>query len=828
MTTAATISIVAASLDAVLGYLCLRLSRAPGWRRMRLFGVMALLAAIYSLTNVPQTLDVKPWIVVVTGQFSLTAAALHLAGWIAYTSDPHGGGQLSRFDRIVLAVLIGLATMALVPGAFMRSTTRVVEVRWLDLRYQTPEATVAGLGALFLLFLIMFIPTVRYLRMVWRGASSGGAQLVGFLILLATTINDMAIASGLIEGPCLIDLGFLALVLTFSTEMIRQTVHGSIALQQTSERYRQLVDNTDTGFMVIDGKGTVLSANDSYMRLAGRKGPEETIGHSVIEWTAPDQHEHNAAAVAICAEKGLIQDFETVYQHRDGRRIQITINATAQGTPDGPKQLVSFCRDITERKHAELERARLEDQLRMSQKMEAIGGLAGGVAHDFNNLLSLILNYTGFAMNASPEGDPRRDDLAQVKKAAERAALLTRQLLAFSRKQVLHLVALDLNQIAMGMEKMFRRILGEDVEFVQVLAADLGLTLADPGQIEHVLMNLVANARDAMPDGGKLTIETANVEIDEEFAASLVGVKPGSFVRLAVTDTGRGIDQQDQARIFEPFFTTKEKDKGTGLGLSMVFGIVKQSGGDIQVSSEPGKGSAFTIYLPRELSAATATPTTPRTLPIQSRGSETILVVEDEEALLEVAKRALEESGYHVLTAADGNEALLVHARHASDIHLLLTDVVMPRMSGRVLADRLRSTQPTLKILYMSGYTNDAIGRHGVLDPGTHLLAKPFTGADLTRMVREVLDGSITTVTDEHPHATEPDADVKERPLEKAGILTLPEDVRNRLCQAVIAARYEEIVEIIETIGNSKPEVAAGLRRMADDFDYDGIRQFLR
>jgi two-component system cell cycle sensor histidine kinase/response regulator CckA len=412
-------------------------------------------------------------------------------------------------------------------------------------------------------------------------------------------------------------------------------------------------------------------------------------------------------------------------------------------TLDAKGQVVAVAhivKDITASKQAEREREKLNEQLRASQRMEAIGSLAGGVAHDFNNLLSVILSYTGFALDGVRTGDPLRDDLGEVKNAAERAVALTRQLLAFSRKQVLQPVPLSLNQIAAGLEKMLRRILGEDIDLVQVLAPDLGLTLADPGQIEQVLMNLVVNARDSMPEGGKLTIETANVEIDEEYAARHVAVKPGSYVQLAVSDTGCGMDEQTKARLFEPFFTTKEKGKGTGLGLSTVYGIVKQSGGNIWVYSEPGKGTTFKIYLPRELSATTATATKRPTVPRRTTGTETILVVEDEEALGKVARRTLDAAGYKVLTAADGDEALLQSAQHAGDIHLLLTDVVMPRMSGRALAQELSKTRPALKVLYMSGYTDNAIVHHGVLDRGTHFLGKPFTGADLTRKVREVLD----------------------------------------------------------------------------------------
>jgi signal transduction histidine kinase/CheY-like chemotaxis protein len=513
-------------------------------------------------------------------------------------------------------------------------------------------------------------------------------------------------------------------------------------------------------------------------------------------------------------------------RRKDGSVIYADI--TASGMVLNKKRCnVGFFSDVTERRRGREERDMLEEQLRASQKIEAIGSLAGGIAHDFNNLLSVILNYTGFALEGLREGDPVKDDLLEVKKAGERAGALTRQLLAFSRKQMLQPVPLNLNQIAAGVEKMLRRILGEDIDYVQVLAPDLGVVRADPGQIEQVLMNLVVNARDAMPEGGKLTIETTNMEIDEEYASRHVAVEPGAYVLLAVTDTGRGMDEQTKARLFEPFFTTKEKGKGTGLGLSTVYGIVKQSGGNIWVYSEPGRGTTFKIYLPREL-AATATAAKPRTVPRRSTGTETILLVEDEEALRKVARRALDAAGYTVLSAADGDEALLICAQHVGDIHLLLTDVVMPRMSGRALAQELSKTRPTLKVLYMSGYTDNAIVHHGVLDAGTHFLGKPFTAADVTRKVREVLDSGITNLADGHEQAVKADAEKKEQPLGKNALRALPQDVLGRLRKAVIAARYDEIVELIETIRITNPNVATGLRRMADLFDYDGMRDLLR
>ncbi len=483
--------------------------------------------------------------------------------------------------------------------------------------------------------------------------------------------------------------------------------------------------------------------------------------------------------------------------------------------------------DITELRRAGEERQKLEEQLLASQKIEAIGRLAGGVAHDFNNLLSVILSYTEFAMEGVPEGASLRGDLRQVKKAGERAATLTRQLLAFSRRQVLQPVHLSLNEVAEGVEKMLRRILGEDIDLVQMLAPDLGPTLADPGQIEQVLMNLVVNARDAMPEGGRLTIETSNAEIDEEYAARHAGVKAGPYVRLAVTDTGCGMDGQTKAQLFEPFFTTKGKGKGTGLGLSTVYGIVKQSGGNIWFYSEPGRGTTFKIYLPRKL-GATATSTKLPSAPLRSTGTETILVVEDGEALREVARRTLDSAGYTVLTAGDGEEALLTSAEHAGDIHLLLTDVVMPGMGGRVLAEALIKTRPALRVLYMSGYTDDAIVHHGVIDPGTHFLGKPFAGAELLRKVGEVLGHGVTDLADGNGEADNAGTGMEEKPLDRDALRALPEEVLVNLYRAVTAARYNEIIEIIETVRSTHPDVAASLRRMADLFDYEGLKDLLR
>jgi two-component system, cell cycle sensor histidine kinase and response regulator CckA len=401
--------------------------------------------------------------------------------------------------------------------------------------------------------------------------------------------------------------------------------------------------------------------------------------------------------------------------------------------------LHGMLQDVTERKRDEAERQKLEEQLRLSQKMEAIGCLAGGVAHDFNNLLSVILNFADFAIESVHRGDPLRDDLGEIRKAGERAAALTRQLLAFSRKQVLELQVLDLNQVVTNLERMLCRVIGEDIDLGLVLAPDVGWVQADPGQLDQVIMNLVVNARDAMPVGGKLTIETMNVELDEEYVAGHVGVKPGAYVLLAISDNGCGMDMATQQRLFEPFFTTKELGKGTGLGLSTVYGIVNQSGGNIGAYSEPGKGSTFKVYLPR-VSADGVQSARSSVSQGPAVGTETVLVVEDEDAVRKVSVRILRGAQYQVLSAAGGGEALLLCEQYQGEIHLLLTDVVMPQMSGRQLAERLRGERPGLRVLYMSGYTNGAIAHQESLESGARLISKPFSAIELTRMVRTVLD----------------------------------------------------------------------------------------
>ncbi|HWC73954.1 MAG TPA: PAS domain S-box protein [Gemmatimonadales bacterium] len=477
--------------------------------------------------------------------------------------------------------------------------------------------------------------------------------------------------------------------------------------------------------------GRIAECNDAMARMYGYTEASELVGtrlsdlHDIEDATNRDQ-------IRGFIRAGYrLSDSETRERARDGRP-RVFLNNVVGFMENGHLVRVwGTQRDVSDQRH-------LEEQFRQSQKMEAVGQLAGGIAHDFNNLLTAILGNTQLLLRDLPPGDAKRQDVEEIRKASERAASLTRQLLAYSRRQMLQPEVLDLNVVVADMDRMLRRLIGEHIALVTVLAPDLGHVRADPNQIEQVLVNLAVNARDAMPDGGKLTIETANVDLDETFAQAHLGAVAGPYAMVAVTDTGVGMDASVRAHLFEPFFTTKEVGKGTGLGLATVYGIVKQSDGYISVYSEPGRGSSFKVYLPRIRTSEAATNVSVKDRP--ERGTETILVVEDEAAVLTLSRRALEAQGYVVLGASDPADAMRVVERHGGMIHLLLTDVVMPGLSGRELADRLAGRRPGMRVLYMSGYPGDAVVQHGSLPVGSAFIQKPFSPDGLARKVRDVLD----------------------------------------------------------------------------------------
>lgn len=417
-------------------------------------------------------------------------------------------------------------------------------------------------------------------------------------------------------------------------------------------------------------------------------------------------------------------------------RLQDEVRRRRRAEEDLQRVNANLERLVAERTKALQEK---QEQLLQAQKMEAIGRLAGGVAHDFNNLLTIITGYSEMLLREAPGGSGSRQQLRQIRRAADRAGSLTRQLLAFSRKQVLQPRVLDPNTVVGEMDAMLRRLIGEDIDLVTKLNPDVYSIKFDPGQIEQIVMNLAVNARDAMPRGGKLTIETDNVELDEDYARTHPDAVPGPHVMIAMTDTGMGMDAETKARIFEPFFTTKEKGKGTGLGLSTVYGIVKQSGGNIWVYSEPGHGTTFKVYLPRAEESSRPVQPQDRKAAVALRGSETILLVEDDEDVRALLRDVLEAGGYRVLATGDAQEAMDLCRRHKGEVDLLLTDVVMPRMGGRELAENIMALQPNIKVVYMSGYTDNAIVHHGVLDPGTAFIEKPIAPNVLLEKIRDFL-----------------------------------------------------------------------------------------
>ncbi|MBN1992492.1 MAG: PAS domain S-box protein [Anaerolineae bacterium] len=504
------------------------------------------------------------------------------------------------------------------------------------------------------------------------------------------------------------------------------------ALRQSEAGYRMLFEQNLAGVYRTTLAGRILECNQAFAQILGYDSPQELIECQATKFYF-DSADRNKF-IARLQEQGTLTSFETYLRRKDGTPVWILENVNLiKGIDPASSIIQGTSVDITDRKQA-------EEQMRRQDRLVAVGQLAGGIAHDFNNLLTAINGFAALLKSELSPDDPLHELAEKILSSGRRAADLVRQLLIFSRKQLVEPQVVNLNNIVLDLEKMLRRIIGEDIQINTILASDLWPIEVDPTQIEQVIVNLVVNARDAMPQGGQLIIETANTTLNEAFIANHQGPPPGDYVLLTVSDTGMGMSAEVKERIFEPFFTTKEVGQGTGLGLAMVYGIVKQSGGDIWVYSEEGLGATFKIYLPRvaETRPLSFRPDIAEEIP---RGDETILLVEDDPVVRLLAQRVLQECGYTLLEAKHGSEALDLAVSHAAPIHLLLTDVIMPTMSGKALAEALAQTHPNLKTLFMSGYPGHVISQHGILDPDVELLPKPFSPLDLARKVRAVLDG---------------------------------------------------------------------------------------
>jgi two-component system cell cycle sensor histidine kinase/response regulator CckA len=714
------------TLEAVVGVLLLqRVARfRPSLERLRDVLALALLAAPFA-TTLSATVGVTSlWL---SGAVPSTSAGpLWLVWW---SGDAIG---VLVVAPVLLTWMTAPSVRETVARALEALTLLLILVALTTLLFLTPFSYVYAI-----------FPFVSWaaLRFGPRGAATGTLVVSGLAVW--STLNGLGpfVASTPTHNLALLQtfMGLLAVTALVLAALMTERNVAARALTESEANYRVLFERHPNPLWVYDLEtAAFLAVNEAAVRQYGYSRAE-FLGMT-LEAVRPSEDVDRARAHRSTLEEGLVEAGEWRHRKKDGTIIDVDITRHTLPFAGRPAAL-AIARDITQRKS-------LEAQLLQARKMEAVGRLAGGVAHDFNNLLTAILGSAELLLEGLGRDNPEREEAEEIRKAALRAADLTRQLLAFSRQQVLAPQVLDLNEVVANMDKMLRRVIGEDIDLRTVPSGDLHAVRADRGQLEQVVMNLAVNARDAMLTGGKLTIETANVELDEAYAREHAVVKPGRYVMLAVSDTGVGMDAKTQARIFEPFFTTKPKGKGTGLGLATVYGIVKQSDGYIWVYSEPGRGTTFKIYLPRVGDAAVPAKAIPASTP-SLRGSETILLVEDQDEVRRLARRVLEARGYVVLVAASGAEALQVAGAHAGPIQLLVTDVIMPAMSGREVGLLIAPTRPEMRVLYLSGYADESIVHHGVLEPGIAFLQKPFTVEALARKVREVLD--TPTVSERHP-----------------------------------------------------------------------------
>ncbi len=690
-------------------------------------------------------------------QVFLVALALHMAAFAVSSQWELAGRELAFMewrvrmvrDAIVLAALLSKVVLSTVPktrSLFLRLSIFFIAYSLADAIYLYAEAEWQNMVGSYL-DLLWSVPRVLLIcgAATWEDASEPAPQtklrtrsqtlplhLASVLGPLFVALVALRIYSSLPRlAAVLVTLSFVGASVRFLITQDRQD-KATADLRGSRDLLEAVIEGTTEAVYARDLDGKYIFGNIAARRLLGCEH-QELVGRTDDEFFSP-------ASARLIRESDL-QVIKTGVPHVLDETFELNGKTHSFLAKKGPYKgadgkvlgVLGIAVDVTERR-------KMEEELRKAQKMESIGTLAGGVAHDFNNILTVIKGYSQLLLEQT-NGTPMHDQLAQIDAAADKAGSLTRQLLAFSRQQVLQPKVVSLNSIVTDMQKMLRRLIGEDIDFSVQLAQDLAPILADPGQLEQVIMNLSANARDAMPRGGKLVIATANVSIDENTSGEKLIAPSGRFAVLSVTDTGSGMDVQTQSHIFEPFFTTKPPGKGTGLGLSTVYGITRQSGGYISVESEPGRGSNFKMYFPVAQKTVPAE-SQPRSAPPAANGHETILIVEDEAALLSLVEASLRRRGFKVLVATSGDAAESIARQHEGPIDLLLSDVVMPQTSGRDLADRICELRPQTRVLWMSGYSDDTIAHHGMLEPGLHFLQKPFTPASLVDKIREILDKS--------------------------------------------------------------------------------------
>ncbi len=681
------------------------------------------------------------WFVLPQYQLRWAVTILLLSGVCCAMLALNRQGRTRLASRLLVGAMVFFATLASFTAGGIRSPGAatyliIVMIASMLLGRQAAAITAAVCGLASLGLVTAEIEGVLPDRRVEHTALSFWIGITGWLVVV---LEMQRLSRSTIEEA----LQRARRELQERIRIDEQLKAAAAELEKREAEFRAIFENTPIAITMVDGAGKIFNCNRSLERLLGYRVAQVT-GKNIADLTHPEDRESSVQLYRslVAGERSFYQ-IEKRYVRNDGRIVWGRLAAFAIDDAAGKFQFgVGMIEDVTARKKAEEEKKVLEVQLVQAQKMESIGKLAGGVAHDFNNLLTVIVGYSEMVLAGLPKGDPAGPLVKEMLHAGERASSLTRQLLAFSRKTVLAPKVLDVNELVANLGKMLRRLIGEDIQLTMVLGSKLDRVKADPGLLEQAMINLAVNARDAMPQGGRLTIETKEAELDEGYLLGHPGAQPGRYIVLAVTDTGCGIDPGIQNQIFEPFFTTKEVGKGTGLGLSMVYGFAKQSGGYVTCDSQPGKGASFRLYLPCIAEGVVASEVARRGVEVpQILSPKTILLVEDEEAVRNLAQLVLQRCGYDVLVAANGRQALKIAEEHPAPIHLLVSDVVMPELTGSQVAVALRPVHPETKVLFLSGYMDDAMIRHRILESRAAFLQKPFSPPHLASKVREVLEG---------------------------------------------------------------------------------------